>query len=328
MSAEAKITFSARLKAKIEECFPVSETNQIMEMVADCLTGFDVEMQTQNRPSEDDLLNIYMSAMRVSGRSEKTIIRYNYMIHRMLRIIQVPTSDVTIYHLRSYLTKEKARGIADSTLEGTRQVFSAYFNWLQREGLIKTNPTANLSVIKCKKKVKDVYTDIDIERLKQKCKSLRDRAIICFLLSTACRIGEMTKLNIDDIDLNSLEGTVLGKGNKERTIYLDPIAGAMIREYLNNRTDDNDALFVSLRPPYKRFHDGGVRAMLKDLGLQAHVEKVHPHKFRRTKATNLIKHGMPIQEVAAILGHEKLDTTMEYVVMDKSGIKNAYQRYA
>ena len=243
-----------------------------------------------------------------------------------METVRVNTRSITVYHLRQYLAQEKARGIADSTLEGTRQVFSSYFNWLQREGLIQTNPTANLGAIKCAKKIKLTYSEIDIERLKFNCKRLRDRAIVCFLKSTGCRISEMTQLNRDDIDLAALEVTVLGKGNKERTVYLDQVTGMLIDEYLKSRTDDHPALFIGKGT--ERLKPGGVRYMLRHLAERASVNHVHPHKFRRTLATNLIRHGMPIQEVAAILGHDKLDTTMRYVVLDKSDVKNSYRKYA
>ena len=274
----------------------------------------------------DDLLDAYTAAMQIQGRSEKTIKRYRYLIGRMMREVSVPTRSITVYHLRQYLAKEKARGISDRTLESTRQVFSAYFNWLHREQLVDTNPTANLGAIKYPKKIKVTYSEIDIEKMKFCCKTLRDRAIICFLLSTGCRISEMVGLNRADVDLNNLECTVLGKGNKERTAFLDSVTGMLIRDYLAQRTDDSPALFVSRRG--KRLSAQGVRAMMANLAKDSTVDHVHPHKFRRTLATSLIRHGMPIQEVAAILGHDKLDTTMQYVVLDKTDVKNSYRKYA
>ena len=264
--------------------------------------------------------------MQIQGRSEKTIKRYRYLIGRMMEDVNVPTRSITVYHLRQYLAKEKARGISDRTLEGTRQVFSAYFNWLHREKLIETNPIANLGTIKYPKKIKVTYSEIDIEKMKFCCKTLRDRAIICFLLSTGCRISEMIRLNRENVDLNNLECTVLGKGNKERTVFLDPVTGMLIRDYLTQRKDDSPALFINKRK--QRLSAQGVRAMMVKLAKVSTVDHVHPHKFRRTLATSLIRHGMPIQEVAAILGHDKLDTTMQYVVLDKTDVKNSYRKYA
>ena len=326
MAIEAKVMLMRDLENELSTEITAADLRKVLSAVADQLARFDVVQLDQMNDSKDDLLDAYIAAMEIQGRSEKTIERYKYIIRRMMQTVKVSTREITVYHLRQYLATEKARGIADSTLEGNRQVFSAYFNWLQRESLIKTNPTANLGAIKCAKKIKITYSDIDMERLRQNCATIRDRAIIAFLGSTGCRISEMTQLNRDDVDLASLECTVLGKGNKERTVYLTAVAGMLIREYLGQRTDDSPALFAGKGT--ERISPQGVRAMLVKLAGTAHVDHVHPHKFRRTLATNLIRHGMPIQEVAAILGHDKLDTTMQYVVLDKTEVKHSYRKYA
>ena len=326
MSIEAKRTLMNTLELRLSEKLTAADMAKALETLSDVLAGFDVQKITAADPDKDDLLAAYISAMQIQGRSEKTIERYKYLIGRLMAAVSVPTREVTVYHIRRYLSDEKARGIADRTLESTRQVYSAYFNWLQREGLITQNPTANLGAIKCPKKVKTTYSDVDIEQLKFACESIRDRAIISFLLSTGCRISEMTQLDRDDVDLNTLECTVFGKGSKERTVFLDPVTGMLIKQYLDERKDTCPALFAGKGS--ERLTPGGVRFMLRNLADRTGVDHVHPHKFRRTLATNLIHHGMPIQEVAAILGHDKLDTTMQYVVLDKSDVRNAYRKYA
>lgn len=326
MSIEAKATLLKAMEHQLSTEITAADMSKVLTALADQLAGYELTQTDPGNMGADDLLDAYTAAMQIQGRSPKTIERYRYIILRMMETVRVNTRSITVYHLRQYLAQEKARGIADSTLEGTRQVFSSYFNWLQREGLITTNPTANLGAIKCAKKIKLTYSEIDIERLKFNCKRLRDRAIVCFLKSTGCRISEMTQLNRNDIDLAALEVTVLGKGNKERTVYLDQVTGMLIDEYLKSRTDDHPALFIGKGT--ERLKPGGVRYMLRHLAERASVNHVHPHKFRRTLATNLIRHGMPIQEVAAILGHDKLDTTMRYVVLDKSDVKNSYRKYA
>jgi len=326
MSIEAKATLLKAMEHQLSTEITAADMSKVLTALADQLAGYELVQTDPGVIGADDLLDAYTAAMQIQGRSPKTIERYRYIILRMMEVVRVNTRNITVYHLRQYLAQEKSRGIADSTLEGNRQVFSSYFNWLQREGLITTNPTANLGAIKCQKKIKIIYSDIDIERLKFSCKSLRDRAIVCFLRSTGCRISEMTQLNRNDIDLAALEVTVLGKGNKERTVYLDQVTGMLIKEYIDQRTDDHPALFVGKGT--ERLKPGGVRYMLRHLAERASVNHVHPHKFRRTLATTLIRHGMPIQEVAAILGHDKLDTTMQYVVLDKSDVKNSYRKYA
>lgn len=326
MSIEAKTVLMKELEKRLSETIPAREMAQIMTAAADTLVCFDVAQKETEAYKSDDLLDAYIAAMKVQGRSGKTVERYTYIIRRMMESVKVNTRGITVYHLRQYLMKEKERGISDSTLEGIRQIFSAYFNWLQREGLISQNPTANLGSIKRQKKVKAIYSDVDIERLKYCCTSVRDRAIVAFLLSTGCRISEVTGLNRHDIDLVNLECTVLGKGNKERTVYLDSMTAMLLKEYMASRTDLYPALFIGRGT--QRITPHGVRRMLVKLSETAKVEHVHPHKFRRTLATNLIRHGMPIQEVASILGHDKLDTTMQYVVLDKSDVKNSYRKYA
>lgn len=326
MGMAEKATFLKAFEHELSDHVTATTLANVLSIASNILGGYDVVRVEAENPDKDDLLHAYVSAMQIQGRSEKTINRYVYTIKRMMEKVNVSTRQITVYHLRRYLAEEKDRGICDSTLEGTRQIFSAYFNWLQREGLLLQNPTANLGTIKCQKKVKRIYSDIDVERLKYECANVRDRAIICFLLSTGCRISEMTQLNRDSINFATLECTVLGKGNKERTVFLDAVSGMLIKEYLNTRKDECPALFAGKGS--ERLTPGGVRFMLRKLSEATGIENVHPHKFRRTLATNLIRHGMPIQEVASVLGHDKLDTTMQYVVLDKTDVRNSYFKYA
>ena len=326
MSFEAKASLLNGLERQLSEVVTASEMSKVLSVVSNVLALYDVHQIAISSNESDDLLDAFISAMQIQGRSQLTIERYKSAILRMMKEINVSTREITVYHLRTYLSREKERGLSDRTLEGLRQIMSSYFNWLQRENLIQVNPVANLGTIRYQKKLKTTYSEVDIEKLKLLCGNKRDRAIISFLNSTGCRISEMVNLDRSDVDLNALECTVLGKGNKERTVYLSPIAGLAIGDYLAERADDLPALFVGRGS--KRLTPCGVRYMLNNLAKKAGVEHVHPHKFRRTLATDLIRHGMPIQEVAAILGHDKLDTTMQYVVLDKTDTKNAYRRYA
>ena len=326
MAIEAKATLLNALEHDLSTRLTAADMTVVLSLISDRLTEYDVEQTDRTADQPDDLLDAYMSAMQVQGRSEKTLERYRYIIVRMMQAVRVPTRQITVYHLRRYLADEKGRGISDRTLEGTRQVFSAYFNWLQREGLIPTNPTANLGAIKYSKRVKTVYSDVDLEKLKFGCKTIRDRALVAFLTTTGCRISEVTQLNRGDVDLNRLECTVVGKGDKERVVFFDGITAALLTAYMKQRTDDSPALFAGRGTD--RITPHGVRKMLNELAAESNVEHVHPHKFRRTLATNLIRHGMGLPEVAAILGHDKLDTTMQYVVLDKTDVEHDYRKYA
>ena len=322
---DAKVSFMNQLTEQMSDVLTVDQTEKLMKSVRDLLETFEMyEPGTESGP--DDMLDCYVAAMKVECRSQKTIDRYVYEITRLMEYAKVPTRRISVYHIRNYLTSGKERGIADQTLEGQRQIFSAYFNWLQRECLIERNPTTNLGVIKVAKKEKKTYSETDLEKLNRCCGNARDLAILHFLRATGCRISEVVELNRDQVNLEALECVVHGKGDKERQVYLDDVAGMMLVEYLQERLDDSPALFVNRCGD--RLKQGGIRAMLKKLAEKAGVDHVHPHKFRRTLATDLTRHGMPIQEVARILGHDKLDTTMKYVVLNKDDIKASYRRYA
>lgn len=325
MAIDAKVSFMNRMKEQLSGVLTVDQMTQVEKIGFMLLDGFDMsELIGDTGP--DDLLDSYVAAMKVECRSPKTIERYIYIIGKLMEYAKVPTRRVSVYHLRNFIAAEKERGIQDSTLEGYREIFSAYFNWLQREALIEKNPCTNLGVIKCAKKEKQTYSERDLEKLNRNCENVRDRAILHFLRSTGCRISEVTGLNRDQVNLDKQECVVHGKGNKYRPVYLDDVAGMVLAEYLESRKDDSPALFVGCRG--ERLQPGGVRCMLKNLAERAGVDHVHPHKFRRTLATDLARHGMPIQEVARVLGHEKLDTTMKYVVLNKEDIKASYRRYA
>lgn len=326
MAIDAKMSFIKQIEERMSSVLTVSTMVTLSSAIQDVLESFDMREHPHYDDETDDMLNDYLSALKVQGRSQKTLNRYAYIIGKMMSFLGIQTRKVTVHHIRNYLSHEKERGVMDSTLEGVRQIFCSYFGWLHREGLIDVDPTANLGAIKVPKKEKKTYSEIDIERLNRACKTIRDRAIISFLSSTGCRISEMTSLNRDQINLNTLECVVHGKGNKERTVYLSEVTGMLLREYLKNRTDDDDALFGSRRTG--RLTPDGVRCMLKKLGEETGIEKVHPHKFRRTFATRMTRHDMPIQEVAKLLGHDKLDTTMQYVVLNKDDIRASYRRYA
>jgi len=326
MAIDAKMDFMRQTEKMLAESVTVSDMSKIMNVISDVLQSYEMHRIDTWSDDNDDLLQCYVDALKVQGRSEKTIERYEYVIGRMMQEINVPTRMITVYHLRNYLSKQQERGIKDTTIEGIREIFSAYFNWLQRESLIEKNPVANLGTIKCAKLKKKTFTDVDIDNLKSNCKTIRDKAIICFLEATGCRISEAVGLDRDSIDFNGLQCVVHGKGNKERTVFIKPVVASVLQKYLNSRKDNNPALFVGKRK--ERLTPGGIRCMMKGLEERSGVDHVHPHKFRRTLATDLARHGMPIQEVAHILGHDKLDTTMKYVIQNEDDIKHDYRKYA
>ena len=326
MSYASKEQFVKEVRDKISDTITAAQLNTVLAAIARELEGFDLEALPSERTSFSlDILNDFLNAKIIEGKSPKTIERYRYILTKALTKINCPVTKVTVHHLRSYLMDERSRGVADSTLDGCRSILKSFFTWLHREGIIPLDSTANLTAIKCGKVVRFPYSDVEIEKLKAGCKSIRDKALLCFLLSTGCRVSEVIGLNFSAVNFNDMNVKVLGKGNKERMVYIDNVTAMYLKQYLASRKDGSDALFATRLG--ERFTANGVERMLTALGERTGIKNVHPHRFRRTLATNLINRGMPIQEVAHILGHEKLDTTMRYVYIDDTNVKAAYQKY-
>lgn len=175
--------------------------------------------------------------------------------------------------------------------------------------------------------MKETYSDEAMERMRDECHCLRDLAIIDLLASSGMRVGELVRLNREDIDFDNRECIVFGKGSKERPVYFDARTKIHLKNYLDSRTDDNPALFVSLLKPYNRLQISGVEIRLRSLGRELGIPKVHPHKFRRTLATRAIDKGMPIEQVQRLLGHTQIDTTMQYAMINQKNVKVSHQKY-
>lgn len=327
MSAEAKTTLVQSLEDAMQDDLTVSTMRKLKEVLNGLLADYNVEPRTTKSAGDsDDALEAFLNAKKVEGRSAKTLAHYKYVIEKLTAFASVPLGKIQVGHIRSFLSNEKDRGINDRTLEGYRSVYSSCFGWLHTEELIRRNPCANLGKIKCVKKIRVPFSSTDIELMREACRNLRDRAIIAFLLSTGARISEVCALDRSSIDFQAMECTVLGKGAKERTVYIDSVAGMLLQRYFADRKDSSPALFCGKGS--ERLTPGGVRVMLKQIEAASGVENIHPHRFRRTLATNLINHGMQLQEVSEILGHTNVNTTMGYVYIEKEKVKNNYKRYA
>ena len=329
MSIADKQILIKDFELKAGEILTVAQTTEIMRILVEQLDKYTVEANFSNDAADDgsrDLISAFFDAKEIEGRSPKTLEYYSGVIQRFQAKVHVPLKKITVYHLRGYLKDCLQSGVSDRTAENIREVLNAFFGWLYKEGLIETNPCANLGAIKCQKVVRLPYTEVDIEKIKEACKTDRDKAIVMFLVSSGCRISEMCGLNRDDVDFVNAECIVRGKGNKERTVYLSNVALMHLKRYLDSRTDDNPALFVGQRN--ERLLPDGIRKMFRKVRDRCGLDRVHPYRFRRTLATNFISRGMPIQDVAVILGHSKIDTTMGYVYIDNRSLKNAYQKFA
>lgn len=326
MAMQDKILLMSKVEETLKPRMFANLLEEAIDEIGNHLNGFEVEYQSADNLESDNILDAFIQAKRVEGKSENTLLRYQYIIQRFISFCGVRPTEVNSGHIRAYFSREKERGIADSTIEGLRQVFSSFYRWLDSEKLIKANPMHNISRVKCQKKVKEAFSETDIEKLNRACNNIRDQALLHFLMATGCRISEVCGLNISDVDLNDGECIVLGKGNKQRTVYLDEVTVMILREYLATRKDEKEILFVSKR--LTRIRPNTVRLMLKKLSKQTGVENVHPHRFRRTMITMLLNRGMPLQEVSVLAGHEDIDTTMQYYSMSKEHIKNSYKRFS
>lgn len=246
----------------------------------------------------------------------------------MLEYISTPIRRVTTEEIRRYLVKyQKINDCSKVTVDNIRRNISSFFSWLEEEDYILKSPMRRIHKIKTKQQVKETITDEAIEQLRDHCSCVRDLAMIDLLYSTGIRVGELVNLNISDIDFEARECVVFGKGDKERKVYFDAKAKIHLQEYLNSRTDNNPALFVTLDSPHDRLKISGVEIRIRSLGKKLNMGKIHPHKFRRTMATRAIDKGMPIEQVQKLLGHSQIDTTMQYAIVNQNNVKNSHQKY-
>lgn len=272
-------------------------------------------------------LQLFLIRKKTEGKSERTLKLYYMHLTKLLQYMNKPLTEISEDNLFIYLASyKKVRAVSNTYLDNMRLVFSSFFGWLDAKGYISKNPTLGLEPIKVEKKIKKPFSDEELERLRRTCTQERDLALIEFLYSTGVRASELVALNRQDIDFYEKNVIVYGKGSKEREVYLTATSCMHLKNYLDNRDDNNEALFVSTRNPHERLSVAGIERILKKLGDSAGVEKVHPHRFRRTMATNVLKKGAQLEEVKELLGHTKLDTTMIYCTISKENVKHTHQR--
>lgn len=283
----------------------------------------------EKRVEENEkMLHLFISSKRVEGCSEKTLKYYESTVLKMLNIVNKSTKHIITDDLRLYLSKyQSQRKSSKVTIDNIRRILSSFFSWLEDEDYILKSPVRRIHKIKTGKCIKETYTDEALEHLRDNSTELRDIAMIDLFASTGMRVGELVQLDREDINFNERECVVLGKGDKEREVYFDARTKIHLLQYLKSRTDKNGALFVSLSEPHKRLQISGVELRLRNLGKRLNIQKVHPHKFRRTLATMAIDKGMPIEQVQKLLGHQKIDTTMQYAMVSQANVKIAHRKY-
>ncbi len=307
-----------------------AQMQKLQKVLEIALFNCEITAQTEKKDTDDNpkLIDAFVAAKRIEGCSEKTLKYYRITIETMVASIDKGIRHIQTEDLRSYLTDYQSKNQSSRvTIDNIRRILSSFFSWLEDEDYILKSPVRRIHKVKTATNIKETYTDEDLEKMRDNCTELRDLAMIDMLASTGMRVGEMVLLNRNDIDFNERESIVFGKGSKERVVYFDARTKIHLQNYLMSRTDDNPALFVSLKSPYERLKIGGVEVRLREFGKQLGLQRVYPHKFRRTLATTAIDKGMPIEQLQQLLGHRKIDTTLQYAMVKQSNVKIAHRKY-
>ena len=306
-----------------------AQCEKLQEVLQYTLVRYEVmETEQQESHSEQNYVELFLSAKRIEGCSEKSLKYYKATIEMMIVTVGKNIKHIETEDIRRYLTEyQKNKKSSKVTIDNIRRILSSFFSWLEDEDYILKSPVRRIHKVKTVTNIKETYSDEALELMRDNCTELRDLAIIDMLASTGMRVGEMVLLNRNDIDFNERECIVFGKGSKERVVYFDARTKIHLQNYLENRIDDNPALFVSLKAPHKRLQIGGIETRLREFGKQLGLHKVHPHKFRRTLATMAIDKGMPIEQLQQLLGHRKIDTTLQYAMVKQSNVKIAHRKY-
>lgn len=307
-----------------------AQLKQLRLVMEHTLFHYDISDGTAKSEKNDSiaLVTSFIAAKRIEGCSEKTLKYYQTTIDAMVTSLGKNVRHILTEDLRAYLTEYQGKHQSSRvTIDNIRRILSSFFSWLEDEDYIIKSPVRRIHKVKTASSIKETYSDEELEKMRDSCEELRDLAMIDMLASTGMRVGEMVLLNRDDINFAERECVVFGKGDKERIVYFDARAKLHLQEYLNSRTDDNPALFVTLRSPHERIRIGGIEHRLREMGKRLNIPKVHPHKFRRTLATMAIDKGMPIEQLQRLLGHRRIDTTLQYAMVKQSNVKTAHRKY-
>jgi integrase/recombinase XerD len=310
---------------EMAEYLSITQMKKLQEVIIGTFAENKLE---KSEISSEDFLKMFLEAKRIEGCSDRTIKYYKATLDHFINAVDKSVRKITTEEIREYLASyQKRKDCTNVTVDNVRRNISSFFSWLEEEDYILKSPMKRIHKIKTKTIVKNVISDEGIEKLRDNCKDIRDLAIIDLLYSTGIRVGELVNLNVDDIDLEGRECIVYGKGDKERRVYFDAKAKVHLKDYIDSRGDNNKALFVTLDSPHERLKISGVEIRLRQLGKQLNLDRVHPHKFRRTMATRAIDKGMPIEQVQKILGHSQIDTTMQYAMVNQTNVKTSHQKY-
>ena len=325
---ERKTNMDEKLVSILNEMADYLNIAQMKKLQEVLLKNLSDETPQKEEISNNEYLKMFIDAKRIEGCSMRTLSYYQVTVEHLLSQITCPIRKITTDQIRCYLANyQKRNNCSKVTVDNIRRNISSFFSWLEEEDYILKSPMRRIHKIKTKQAVKEIISDEIIERLRDNCKCLRDLAMIDLLYSTGIRVGELVGLNISDINFEERECVVYGKGDKERRVYFDAKAKLHLQNYIESRVDNNPALFVTLDAPYDRIKISGVEIRIRELGRKLDIEKIHPHKFRRTMATRAIDKGMPIEQVQKILGHSQIDTTMKYAIVNQNNVKTSHRGY-
>lgn len=318
------------IRTQMSDVLSESQLNKLHDVLLLNFSGISISVQEESisLPTETDYVQLYLAAKKIEGCSEKTLLYYEGTIRKMTEKINKNICDISTDDLRVYLAQyQEQHHVGKVTIDNIRRILSGFFAWLEDEDYLLKSPARRIRKIKTAQVIKETFSDEHLEVLKNTCTNIRDLALLEFLMSTGVRVGEVVRLNRQDIDFSERSCIVFGKGDKEREIYFDARTKIHLEKYLTLRTDTNDALFVSRNAPHQRLSISGIEKLMCRLGKQAQIKKVHPHKFRRTLATMAIDKGMPIEQVQRLLGHVRIDTTMHYAMVNQVNVKNAHRKF-
>ena len=322
----------AEIQANMASVLNMAQLEALRHVLTHSLRNMDITEKnasdSQEQMGNRGLLEVFIAAKRIEGCSEKSLMYYEATIRLMFTTVYKSIREVTTDDLRVYLADyQRERSSSRVTIDNMRRIFSSFFGWLEDEDYILKSPVRRIKKIKTNKTIKETFSDEGLELLRDACDEIRDLSMIDLLVSTGMRVGELVHLNREDISFQERECVVFGKGGSERVVYFDARTKVHLQNYLCSRNDNNPALFVSLALPHERLLIGGVETRLREIGKRADMQKVHPHKFRRTLATRAIDKGMPIEQVQCLLGHVRIDTTMHYAMVNQVNVKNSHRKF-
>ncbi len=318
----------------IERVVPVEELGELRNRIGAELhkyviteRNYDVAVVEGN--TNEYYLKLFIAAKRIEGKSEGTIERYRFVVCKLFDYIDKPISDMTTNDIRYFLATYK-RGNTNTTMDGMRRCLSTFFNWLEAEDYIIKSPVRKLSKIKLDTVKEDPYTSAEMEALLIHTESIRDKAILTMLYTTGVRVSELSSINVNDIDYrNNTVHILKGKGGKDRFVPIESKTMYYLEEYLKWRDSHNIngvALFISKRNRNARLKAAGIRAMINKVSDKADIQHAHPHRYRVTRITDLLRRGMKLEEVQVIAGHEDINTTASYNRCDMSLVNAEFRR--